>query len=224
MHPEPYDENIMKKVMNRGGWLLLLVVTLLSCKKSEKCDPEDERSACYSGPNSNYYSMVLEGKDWKAGGKAGQMAIAEWGEFVENEETKLRSLPVMLTGTTADGNELFLIQLYFSADMLKDPRGSYQIITDITKIGLPGTAEVMLTNKKWSQGVAYQSRIGKKGSPDAGTVTVTEFRKGKGSLHFAQLKGTFKGIIYEFDAENGRGVTGKTMAMQEGKFNLFDPN
>lgn len=205
--------------------VMLMALLFSFCSKEDDCDPKDEESACYAGPVGNqYYTMEIDGQPWKAGG-AFNMFIVEWGEPVTYEKTGEISHPVDLMGVTADGKETFLLQLYLSTEDLTNPIGTYPIITDADRIAMPGTAEAMLISKEYPEGVAFQTRTGEKGSPDAGTLTITEFEKGEPSSkqkRILRFKGTFATTMYEFDVKNGIGVTGNVKVVKDGKFNLIN--
>ena len=208
----------MKKMIDYFLCVMFVSVTLISCQKSEDCDPDDEESFCYAGPiNSDYFSMKLDGIVWK--GASSRLFFVEHGEITKNTEGML-SLLVNLMGVTPDGKELFLIGLSISPEKLSNPVGVYRINTDAYKLFTPGTADLLQGNSSWPKAYGWRTRIFKEGSPDAGIVTITEFEKGNGEFtkHFIRLKGTFSGTIFEYDPD----ITGKTKQITDGKFNLMN--
>lgn len=209
----------MKKTYVYFLWIIILLTPLIACQKNEDCDPEDEESPCYAGrADTQYFTMKLDNKDWKAKGIS-HLFFVEHNEIFKTPEGKL-SLLVNLMGVPSDGKEQFLISIFIAPEKISNPLGVYNITTDANIMGRPGTADLLHSSSSWPKGLSWQTRNFVEGSPDAGIVTITEFEKGDGksTKQYVRLKGTFSGTIFEFHLKR----TGETKSIIDGKFNLIN--
>lgn len=180
----------MKAIFYKILWLLLTAMMITSCSRDN-----ESREMEYN----RYLKMEINGAEWEADDSF-DLKFMERGLGVDENAD---SYTLLLIAMQPGKRETFSIMLYLPLDKLDNPVGDYPIISDITQLGAPGTAEIYYYNNT-DPATVFSSRTGSKESPDGGTLTITDFEKGDGAFaqgHINRLEGTFSVVLKAMEQE-----------------------
>jgi len=201
----------MKTTIRKTMVLFLAVFALAGCSKN---DDEENKGKQYG----QYIKMKVDGVKWETDGSF-DVKFVEQGLGVDDNSGEYN---LLLSAMQSGERETFQISLRLPFDKIDNPIGTYPVASDATKSGMmTGTAEVNYYNKAASE-VIFSSRTDSKGSPYAGTLTITEFEKGDGALAQRQihwLKGTFSVTLK--GTEKGY-KTGEIIEITDGEFEMLN--
>lgn len=197
-----------KKLFKTIGFLFFAVMIVISCSE----DNENSKSK----EDESYVHMVIDGEMWKTDSSF-EVKFVEQGLSVdENADSYI----ILLSALQSQDGKALQIILRLPFDKLDNPIGSYPIVSDATHSGMmPGMVEMNYYNKASSE-IIFTSRADPKGSPDVGTLTITEFEKGDGAFSQRQinwLKGTFSATL---KATKQGYKTGEVIEITAGAFNM----
>lgn len=207
---------------------ILLLSAFSSCSKDDDCDPNDEESPCYAAVlNDQYFSMKIDGTEWKAGGYA-HLFFVESPNLEVNEDTGEQFYRVELVGLTGERNGI-TIEVHLSPEQFSNPKGTYPVYADPRKVRRSKVSSVWVYGVTGDQGdftSLFPESIDDDTPlmPDVGVLTITDFELGdKGAgmqKRLSRIKGTFSAsTIYGVDLN---GFNGKTRTIVEGKLNLIN--